>query len=590
MKKRQQKKQPAMSRRDFMKSIGRVGVALGPMQLLMDGLVDGLVNKAHAQAVNSGLPVRNYVYLHLGGGMTRWYWDQPLVPYESNTSIIQPDARTAHVFTRFTDRGGFYDNPIYATRAITRNGVTLNMPHLWGSNIPTSNGGVVPMESLLDNMLMMRSFDGLIDFHAEASSMQIRPSGSAPSLDGLVADRSTKSLPAVSFGGANNFRSGMGGGIATCTGGDPLNQLLAPFARSGDYNPFLPNTAVNDGLSATFMSRRDAIDSALKGALTQLGIIAKSRYPGSEALFSVRNSAEPLIKQGITNLLPVYQQLLAKYRGLIARCATTAMPGITDKPVSTANIAPQTNNEARYNGFRVQLRIPDIMEVRNANLATMIQASTMIDEVAESFAVAEFLIVNGYSSSARMSLGETKSLLVQNSVDFDSGQIVSRNGYWNGDAHGGGAWTGLIINSFIFTALSACLYEMISQLKSKNLFDETVFQISSDFGRNPGSDGSTGHESRNSNTTLISGAIKKPMVVGNCLNNGGNGFGNWGGWGLAAPVTIDGASTTLGIGHISSTVSHLLRVEKINPNNSSLVLETATSGIVNNVELAKNRS
>ncbi|MEK6773673.1 MAG: hypothetical protein AABY64_07015 [Bdellovibrionota bacterium] len=188
-----------------------------------------------------------------------------------------------------------------------------------------------------------------------------------------------------------------------------------------------------------------------------------------------------------------------------------------------------------------------------------------------------------------MGLGEVKGLLIQSGIDFTTLQPVSKNGYWNSDSHAGGAWTGLIINSFIFTSLSACLYELIAQLKAKNIFDESVIQLSSDFGRGPGSNGGTGHESRNSTTTLISGAIKKPMVLGNCYHAYKDAFGNsWGSWGLAAPVAIDGANTTLGIGHISSTISHLLRVERINPNNNSLVLET-TNGIVGNVELAKNK-
>lgn len=589
MSKHQKKQQALMSRRDLMKSMGRIGVGLAPMQLLINGLVDGLVNKAYAQAVNTNLPPRNYIFMMIGGGIPRWQWDQPLVPYEANTSIIQPSQRLAHVFTRFTDNGGTYERPIYSTKAITRNGVTLNMPHLWGNSIPTANGGTVPMENLLDNMLMMRSFDGLIDFHSEAASIQIRPSGSAPSIDGLVADRSNKPLPASSFGGAGNFRSAKGAGIATCNGNDPLNQLMSPFSRSGNFNPFTQGQVVNDGLPAVFMSRRDAMDAALKNALAQLGAVAKSRYPGSEALFSVRNLAEPLIKQGITNLLPVYTGLLNKYQGLISRCAATAMPGITDKPVSTANLAPETGNEAKYNGYKIQTMIPDVMEIRNPNLASIIQASTNIDVVAESFAVAEYLITNGLSSSVRMGLDEVKSLLIQSGIDFNTLQPVSKNGYWNNDSHAGGSWTGLIINSFIFTSLSACLYELIAQLKAKNLFDESIIQISSDFGRNPGSNGGTGHESRSSATTLISGAIKKPMVLGNCFNAYADPFRNsWGSWGLAAPTSIDGADTTLGIGHISSTVSHLLRVERINPNNSSLILETPT-GIVNNVELAKNK-
>ncbi|MEK6773672.1 MAG: hypothetical protein AABY64_07010 [Bdellovibrionota bacterium] len=385
-----QKKQTLMSRRDLMKSMGRIAAGVAPMQLLINGLVDGLVNKAYAQSVNTNLPPRNYLYLMMGGGIPRWQWDQPLVPYESNTSIIQSNQRLSHVFTRFTDNGGTYERPYYATKTITRNGVTLNMPHIWGNSIPTANGGSVPMENLLDNMLMMRSFDGLIDFHAEAQSIQIRPSGSAPSLDGLVADRSKKPLPAASFGGADNFRSGKGAGIATCNGNDALNQLMSPFARSGDYNPFQQGKTVNDGLSSTFLSRRDAIDLAVKNALTQLGSVAKSRYPGSEALYSVRNLAEPLIKQGITNLLPVYTGLVAKYKALITRVASVGMPGITDKSVSTSNLAPESGNEAKYNGYKIQTMIPDIIEVRNPNLASIIQASTNITELAESFAVAEY--------------------------------------------------------------------------------------------------------------------------------------------------------------------------------------------------------
>jgi hypothetical protein len=214
--------------------------------------------------------------------------------------------------------------------------------------------------------------------------------------------------------------------------------------------------------------------------------------------------------------------------------------------------------------------------------------------MAGSFAVMEFLLLNGYSCSIMAGFGSVSGLSYNgNTTDLKSYAF---------DEHNGGTAVSLIVHSFMYTALSACLYELISQLKASdrgNLFNETVIHVGAEFSRSPTFSGKgSEHGWRAAVASVLSGVISAPMVIGNSLKGTAppssltesNASGDYGTWGEAATVDFTGGKfTELTIGHMTSTICRLLRVNPLLPTDMALADPVAAGSgpLSNTVELAK---
>ena len=542
-----------MTRRQALAVTGKaslIAASFDPVRVLLGSMVDGIIQ--NAQAASTGVKPRNYVHISLAGGPQRWAWDLPLNPYEPASSLLLNPG----VITGFADAGTNAGAAQYRTVSVTRAGETLNMPQMWAGPIPIVGGGTVPMANLLDNMLMMRGVNMLQDGHPNNQGRQIRPAASAPSLGGRVADNSEVPVAAVAMGYApykeHKSEKGIGQVFyegALDAGENPLYQVLKPF------------NSAPDGLPGTFVSRRDALDISIKKALASLGTYANSNNPGASELFSLAGKSETLLRQGIGNVSAEFGNLRAKYAALIASCRTLRIPGVTDKPILPANYSNDFLNV-------------DAGVLQNPDLRDIIGPNGDIRFMAGSFAVIEYLLTRNYSSSIMTGWTAVNNLNMIRNAGAQSG--------WMFDEHGGGAIGSAIVNAFMFQALSACLYELISVLKTNGLFGETVIHIAGEFSRAPKADGrGSEHGWRGSCATVISGAIKKPLVLGNTKYDYGDGDATYehrGSWGAAAKVNIEGSDRELTIGHVASAISQVLKVDSIVPNDSSLVLEPVIDG------------
>jgi hypothetical protein len=325
------------------------------------------------------------------------------------------------------------------------------------------------------------------------------------------------------------------------------------------------------------------MDSAVQSALVSLGQQAKSSQPGAENLFAIRNSAEKLIRQGIGDLANEYSSLVTKYRSLVTRAISGSIPGVTDKPVRYQDLIVA-------NGFTPQTSIQEGF-IKNADVRSVLQANSRPDDLAEGYAVAEYLIKNGYSSAVHCGSGSMINLLFEDLRDRDNPDVAgstSNTGRWGYDEHFGGSVLSVIINSVMYRALSACIWEFIQVMKSNNLFDETVIQVGSEFSRTPRTDQSGSDHGWMANvTSLFSGTIKQPVVLGNTLLDSSYAQGSWG---AAATVNVNGSEQELTIGHSTSTVARLLRVQPIVPNNGSLLSENSGGGVTALIEPAQNKA
>lgn len=547
-----------------------------PINLLMNGLVNGIVSKAQAEANPAALLPRNYVYVCLAAAPSRFTFDYPMNPY-AGTAVMPHSA----VVTRFGNQNGAATAAQYATTPVTKNGVTLQMPHLWSCQIPTAGGGWTNMSELLANMMILRGYTMLGDGHGPDREKQLRPTRSSPSLAGLVADKANTPIPAVASttaaldSAAYASSSGVGqAATSDVTGGTGLNQLLGDFDKS------------KDALDATYLTRRSAMNSLVEQALKSLGKTASSRAPGADALFTMRNKAETILTQGVGNLSSAFGTLYAKYQDLILRSAdTTTHPivGVTDLKVPF-------NVCSNLGGLEVTQINPNV-STQSADLRRML-LTAQLNEIAGSYAIAEYMLTHGYSSSITVGSYFLGSITMENLINIQNKlglpNVVSD---MNFDQHTVGTPLALILNSYLFRSVAACTYELIHAM-GKTLFDETVIQIGAEFARIPKADNSgTDHNWMGNTTSLFSGAIKQPLVLGNIyVDKAPAGISDQGKtWGYGAPTTIDGGMKVPTVGNMTSTVAALLRVNPPSSNNGPMAVESANGGISPVIELATNK-
>lgn len=550
----------------------------GPVETLLSGLVEGLVQEARAQGMAKP---RNYLHLNMPGGPCRWFYDLPFVPYASSGNFVRDEM----IFTRLSNGGGAE----YDAQDISVNGVTLKMPPLWGSQIPTAQGGWVPMSLLMENMLMIRGVDMKSDGHPTLNMKLVRPLADKASLTGLVADAADTPLPAVGTSPGTPreaYKSSRGIGqivIPELNGvRNPLTAILHPFDRSKDTLP------------ATFLERRRALEEARNRGLSALADYANSAEPGAANLFALRGKAEKLLREGIGDIENSYQELYGKYKRLVESCKTRNAAGINDKPISFSTFP---TNYARTIAADGAMRVL----TNNKDLRDLIHSSTYIGDMVEGFAIAEYLITRGYSSTVLWGCNHVQSLnfvdlsrVAKEEIPSQTGEslgVSQKMAGSNNDEHYIGAAVSFVVNNFLFRSIAACLYELIGVLKSHDLFNETVIQLGAEFSRYPiWHFGGTEHGFVANCTSLYSGAIDKPMVLGNIAVQGTQPGGRARNttWGAAGPVKVDGTEQPLTIGNSTSTVAHLLRVQPPVANNSTLVIERSGGGLSPTIELARN--
>jgi hypothetical protein len=557
-------------------------VSLNPLKSFLDSMVDGIFMKAQAAA--GALPSRNYFMVTIPGGPPRWHFDQLLNPYTPDSALVKSES----VLTAFGPGANAQTAgaAIYKTYPVTVGNQTLNLPPVWSANIPTAQGGSVPMKSILPYFLSIRGISNPTSSHFLGSYDKLRPAGASPSIDGLVADGSNSPVSAVGL----TYNTSAGEGDATFTAfksgtgmghtlvqttdfwtGQPImscvQTLLAPFDRT------------SDAVTSAYLNRRSAMQGMINGALTQLAAQASIRQPGTEALYNVRNSAEALLKEGVTAFSEQYPALLAKYQGIITACANYSkypIPGVTDRVVPAS-----TQNQTYLNGWPTQ----------KADLRTMITPNAYVGGLADAFANAELLIINGLSSSIIATLNGVGN------VDFGNDGAPNLGAAFS-DEHGTGIVGSIFTNTYLFMCYGACIYELSQSLGAKGLWEQTVTHLSAEFPRSPSFSGTVGigtdHAGTSNLYTMFSGAIKSPLVLGNVQNDASGGSGDptnptYGNWGVSAPTVVGGANVNLLLGHATSTLCALLRIPPIMSNNQSLVGVNANGDVTGaTVDLARN--
>jgi hypothetical protein len=295
----------------------------------------------------------------------------------------------------------------------------------------------------------------------------------------------------------------------------------------------------------SLLFRSEKVDQLAKELAQSMG-----QYKNSFAKQQIdlaQSSMRSLFMQSFEGLQAEYEGLYSKYRNLISlSLGTRNMAGISDQVISV---------DAQNKDFH--LRSDTNAPYSGNDLRDIINTNNTISRLASDCAITEYLISHNLSCSIFNSVGQVNA------------------GFGN-DAHNTGAMLQFYVFTHMVRAYSACVYELVQVLKAKNLFNQTIIQLSSDFSRCPREEGGispgSDHAGNCSYTQIINGEIEGPSVTGNIydIDTSRNQETYPGTYGSAAPV--EGIGHAIQLGNVNVTLSNLLGI-KPNTSDSGLLFK-----------------
>ena len=331
------------------------------------------------------------------------------------------------VGTRFQTSNNRYTDVEYAS--VNINGI--NMPWMWQFDLPKAGGGLRPMKDLMDHMLIISGTNGNNPAHTGARVLQNYPLGINYSMSSLAADQSLSPIPFINMNGSTSgFNSALG-----------LSPVNLPVTNANLLQSLLNPFLVNPG--SDFLTDQNALDQMLVSTFDNLNTIAKNNHAQASTIIASQKSAESLIRSGFNDIATFYPAAKSKYKLLVQKAADpleVELSGLSMKPIGATGDLRST-----------------ISNVKN------------ISRMAEQFAVVEYVLKNNLSSSMTIAPANF------NGFTFDEHTVekvrsLAATTFWN-------------------RALAACLLELIDQLKISGQFNNTIINISGEFGRNPKNNG-----------------------------------------------------------------------------------------------------
>lgn len=535
-----------LTRRELLKLLGGASAGLllfNPYRPLFKAIVDGLI--ADAEAGVAGQTAKNYLLFLQYGAPSRWCWDNFIHPTNQAEDFMANGSVKNFIISangRYTGDNADADYRNGAAVNYIKSGApkSIHMPILWDVNLPIYRGGQaiydpgnpVLMRDYLQHAMIIRGVHMGVDVgHVKGPELIAQPSPNVSSLTGRVAEQNGGVIPAVGITGRSKpylgYKSQGGAPIAVSRGGGsngPLFDLLEPFVASGARTP----------ASDTHKANEILMEQAMNDAISELKAYALSARPGSAAIYDAFEGSKALFADAATefnNLQGDFAAIVTKYRSLVDK-SRDAVPGIIPPP----DVA---------NGLR--------------------------DGFSVGFAVAEYLIKKGYTSSFTFDSGSHMSM----GRFVDDNDVVQSSGNQNDEHQQGDRQLSSIAVSFTYRSFMACLNHFRESI-GEGEWQNTVVQYGSEYGRRPRNDGSgTDHAPQASTYTLFSGAITDFMPIGNCYTDAsrGKGSGNLGSWGVGAPTLIEGLAGPAIITKemAANTVADILGVSHPIGNSISLV-------------------
>lgn len=523
-----------INRRTFLsEAVQKAMLAGSASKILIPAMLDGLLSSqfAHAQTT---LP-RRYVSIFLYGAPTRHMFDLFLDPYNSGNFQSNP-----YVGNSYVAENGRYTSAEY--KFWTHEG--LRLPWMWQFTVPSSSGGERPMTDLLPHLFALQGITTENAGHPGSQLLHSLHSTGSSSLAALAADGVERDIPAVAV--SLNSSSGFGWKskkskeVARLGGSNLLTSLMSPFTRpisGGIQNRILVNA------------------NPMKAAMDEMNQIALAGDTRAQVILDSADATKNMMAKASEDLTTIWSQLLTKYQDLIRRAIqpSTALAGLSDLPIGSSDIAARSALGI-YNMAAAPLE--------HSDLRSLIGNETVIADMAESFAIAEYLFERDMTYSVMINPKAMSKIL------NSAGAASITHGF---DEHTTGIMPVVYLNTMYFRATSACLLEFIDRLKVFGIFNETILDLSQDFHRSPGKTGSD-HGFSGKSVTLISGAIANgPFIRGNTISNGpGSTPGTWGTGGDVKDILGNNLGR-IKIPHLHATIAYLLRAQNPVTTATSLV-------------------
>lgn len=512
------------SRRKFLRQAKNLGVAATTLTAL-DQLFGLYVNKAVANVTATNSYPFRYINFLSPGAPPRWLFDQPLNPSGQSEDFI-PGGFGSELVLDPSHAAGV--RPVYKTYPVQVGSETIHMPPVW--NVENKR-----YSKLLENALLVRGLDMEINNHGVNQQRTVRPSTANPSMTGVVADRSLLPVGAI---GASNIST-------TMAFSSEKKQAVVDLSQS---NPV-------PGLTAPFMTPYvDNPDGNMAKSLDSMGKYAQGRNLASVGFEDAQNLALDMFNRDLASFQSKWTAMRNKYRALVNKAFSDPFPGVNS---DAASIELKSHAFFNSNG-------------QNVGKATLAEALSTItnNTMADAFAISELAMMEDLSASVSVSLG---------------GSTVNRFGSLNipNDQHRYGVGVSIPVTNLLYRAQLSCLEELVTQLKSKGIYDKTVIHFANEFSRTPRRDGSgSDHGFRGGATSIFSGMIKNPGVVGNVMK-GDPSVRVAGTWGEAAPTIPEGSNKRKIVNDdVVATLSTMLEVPNVAVKGASLVRKTL-SGDVN---------
>lgn len=585
-----------LNRRNLIKKLSQLsasGLMANPATRFFNSLIYNNLNTDQKAA-----GIRNYLQINLYGAPCRFGFDHLLKPYDENEFV--PYKYVANRVKAQNDKNPHDIEFEYNT--VKMNG--LNVPPQWKQMLPTSSGTLRPLSDLFSNALMIRGCKLDFSGHPLNAMQQIAPVPGDLSLNGVVADASSALFSSISVGN---------------------NPVSRSFKSEGSLLTEIPYTEKNyaEYLLKPFVLKQKDRFYEISELENDFDRIAAFYPQKMKNMKDVKKKSVQNMRDNVDKYLAEYSALVAKYRSLINKAFETNTVNFNVLcPQLPLSIKGKSSLKEVLGPFTLLEKL--YLEKEAYNFVK----SGKLNYWAEEFALAEFLLVNNLSQSILISApspdigylveGCTASDKVslehldlsydedsdlttvdfkKNSENFSDGKrktIKDMPEYIGMDTHSTGLVYEIMGNDIFFRTLSTCILELIDVLKSKKsgnstLFDETVIHLASEFDRVPAKDGSgSEHNALANPTTIFSGCIKGPQVIGNIYTGSlepPEGVYYYGTLGNGAPVKE--LEDSIKIGNVSSTLSTLLRVKPILRRAPSLVAEK-NGEVVSLIEKARN--
>jgi hypothetical protein len=510
-----------MKRRKFLKNTGHFALSTSyyyGLQALWDTCLQ--TNSAYASTASD----INYVNIQANGAPPRWMFDQPLNPFNNSGQF------TAGGFGTSIEKSGSTFKSVHKGVKMDFGGQSLWLPPVWGLKSEKLNQ---PLNDLLKHSLMVRGIDMEINSHNVNQQRIVRPVSSQPSLHGLVADRSTKPL-AASGGegmiGTTAFKSQSGMSILQAPLNNPIPTLVDAFSGP--------------------MTKASELDFDILDTIEAFDTFAKERGISSVGAEGQQNAAFKMFEKNFENFHKNWGELFEKYQGIISAEIRAPFSGVTtSNPIGT-----------KTSPFRYNRGSNDFI---SGKLQDQITNDTNINQMAQGFAFAEFVLMNDLSSSVSV-----------RSSTVTMGRL--KIGNLTNDQHFVGSVTSTYFTSLMYRALASCLLEFTNKLKAKGIFDNTVIHYMSEFSRTPQKDGGgSDHGFNGASSLILSGMIQEPALVGNINKTPKASMRTSypGTWGEAAPYFK--GTRPIANDDVIQTLCEMLEVPKIAVKGKSLVKKSS---------------